>query len=495
MTPHPDAPSDLVAALEAHAGEPWADAWMQALASRGGMPFFPEQEAEVATCLARGFVPRVRNGAEIAGRAAIATHLAGMADRMGAPGEEDRFQRALRGFMDIGAPGPALEHIELAFLQALQDGDPRGEGAAITLTWRGHAAAALVWVLQGFDDLEDASEAEPDLVERWYGIDLREPRPLAAIRAALDATSRELDSLERGTRRHSVLLERKKALRWATEPWWPELALTPWRTTDRLDPKSPEQFEAARANVELRRSADDILHMAVTFFIHGSLTANLRRHGLPVFHGMGLCEKSGLLPRALEVREFWERTKDGEQTAPDVLMRMVWLSAGADALFWAAGKLDAIPEGDPPDDAYQDLLEAIQSGRTRAWLQTGTRRDDSEIASELSRQIDQVKGNPMGSEAHSFALQRVRALRWVVDYGFADPTVTPWDGGDEVRPFDVAPVPMSPELMMEAMEGLLGVTGDEPEPEPEPASRSLAPALAVGAVVVVLVVGAVLLLT
>ncbi|MEZ4323400.1 MAG: DUF4272 domain-containing protein [Myxococcota bacterium] len=485
MTPHEHSPSDLVALLEAHSDAPWAAAWMQALASRGGMPFFPHQETELARCVATGFTPRLRGTSEIAGRAALATHLSAMADRMQAPGEEAGFQRAMQQLLDIGAPGQALEHIELAFLHALQDGDPRGQGAMVSLSWRGHAAAALAWVLGAFPDLEAASAAEMDLVERWWDLSLDTPRPLAAVREALRSTSDELAGLERGTRRHSVLLERKKALRWATEPWWPELALTPWRESDRLNPTTPEEFERNRPESPLR-SADDILEMAVTLYVHGSVTADLRRHGLPVLPHADLGTRSGLLPRSREVREFWQRMQAGDRATADELLRMVWLSAAADALFWAAGKLDVLPDGDPPDVSREALAAVLEQGRLRDWIQAGVRRPRAEIEAELSHQLDRVRSHPMGSEPHSFALQRVRALRWVLDYRFADPTVTPWDGTDTPTPFEVAPVPLNPEAQEAGHAALREMLEDAFEPEPTAHGRGSSMAIGLGVVALVL---------
>jgi hypothetical protein len=58
--------------------------------------------------------------------------------------------------------------------------------------------------------------------------------------------------------RHSMSVERVKALRWLTEPWWPELALTPWRDqgTGFESIMSPEAFD------EKRRAALDDLSRA-----------------------------------------------------------------------------------------------------------------------------------------------------------------------------------------------------------------------------------------
>lgn len=222
---------------------PWAKSWDLALTARGGIPMNEERSGGLNQALQlRDFAPRLRPTDGVWERARVLAHLSWAAETVGA-GEIKRFGGALKRFLALEVPFERLEHPELIFMVDVTERKPPSKGARVQLSWRSQAAAALLWALQLYPTLDAAADDEDGLSTRIETMRPGSLRPLEQIRAEYTALSEELTRTRRHSARHSSLLERKKALRWLTEPWWPEIATTPWRHGDTLNPRSPEQIE------------------------------------------------------------------------------------------------------------------------------------------------------------------------------------------------------------------------------------------------------------
>ena len=121
-------------------------------------------------------------------------------------------------------------------------------GLGTALLYRQHGASALAWALGwsderagslGIADLLTLVPADEDaLKQRLASGRLRHLEDVLAVfdEAHASLTAPPTNILARLTgnaaaarERHSQALERIRALRWATEGWWPDLHLTPWQ--------------------------------------------------------------------------------------------------------------------------------------------------------------------------------------------------------------------------------------------------------------------------
>ncbi|MEZ4238702.1 MAG: hypothetical protein R3F59_21630 [Myxococcota bacterium] len=189
------APMDdrIRAAVAAHPDTAWAAAWNAALQLRGPVP--PDAHGLLAALDAGDWAPRLRPPEAIAQR----LHVVRTLGQVAADWDGDGAQAAWDAFAEAEVPPEALEHEELWAVSAIVSDEPLDDELRAALARRARAAAGLAWALE---------------------------HPLADIRQAL--LEAEAEGAREG-KRQAARRERARALRWASEPWWPELALTPWQ--------------------------------------------------------------------------------------------------------------------------------------------------------------------------------------------------------------------------------------------------------------------------
>jgi len=436
--------------VESSGAHPWARAWSVALLARGGVGMGDRAAGLLHSVDHEDWSLRMRPVGRVRLRVEAIAHLSAAADALG--GEElERFGEAWDRFEAAEIPAEDLEHPELGLVLSLLEGRQPDPGVREQLTGRAEAGAALAWALGGLEGLEQSADLVGALSERIATLDLSAPRSVDAVLDALDGLSEDLAGADPNTRRHSVLVERRRALRWLVEPWWPELALTPWKSDDSQVERSvsepvsaaPEPAEpAVRSEVdETLRAAPEVYEMGLSLLLHGAYLADAHLQSeLLVAPMVKLGRQSGIEPTAPCLAHLveWSEHRRGTEPSPHELDDLVWLSACADALFWAVGVLDELPDGDPDEHVYTALIPLIRAGGVADRAQAVGLRSRAEIEAEHQRWQQLAMGSEARSLEQSFGIQRARALRWVLETRWADPTQTPWDASEAVAPFSMA---------------------------------------------------------
>lgn len=441
-------PAAVRALIDAHPAAPWTRAWSTALEARGALGLGEGRAAGLLYSVRHDdWEPRMRDPDKVRQRIGVLACLSKMADAIGA-NETDITHAAWTKFAAPQVPAEDLEHPEMALVGAIVTNQRPPDGPRVQLTWRGHAAAALAWAMGAWSDPEEASRQEGTLWQILPGLDLHHPRPIETIREALDTARAELERTRAPSLRHSVLVERIKSLRWLTEPWWPELALTPWQAHDALSPRTEEGFAsqsfvakmgviAPKGDTTGLRPAADVFRMAVSLLLQGSYLADAMRQ-----NDRKLLLSLALLVRGLAIDPVDPavRTFTARSDVPRAdLVELVWLSAAADALFWCVGVHESLPDDDPPPEAYANLLAVAAKGGLPPLIEGAGLRSRSDIEAVYGRMRRDVTTRATSRERR-FAAERTRALRWVLETRWPSPSETPWDGTDAVTTLPRAPV-------------------------------------------------------
>jgi hypothetical protein len=392
--------------------------------------------------------PRFRPLPELRERILVLSHLSAAMDGL-SNGDERAFSEGIDRFVRLGIPPARLEHPELAILAALGEQTPPPAGARTQMGWRSVAAAALGWAMGLYEDFEESVEC---MGEQTHGFEGSRPdapfhiektrglRELAEVRGALGAMREQLPYASGAA--HDILVEQIKALRWLTEPWWPELALVPWREGDQLSPTTEDAFSVdamhartvalANAGVDPAiRSPEAVANKAMSIFLAGQI-AMQQAAGMDSSFTLELARLANVSADEPDV-EALMRILQSTAPHPDLLRRVSWLISAADALFWALGLFADLPDGDPPESAYEPLAAIVGEG---AWpvlaRQAGLRSQDAIL--EEWRRWDAHRHDAATPQARATGVERCRALRWILQPW---PTIaeTPWDASDEVKPF------------------------------------------------------------
>jgi hypothetical protein len=216
----------------------------------------------------------------------------------------------------------------------------------------------------------------------------------------------------------------------------------------------PEEFDRAAALARLQalgtRSADPtlrspsvVLRTALGLLLQGSYVADaIRRGDAQTLAGVvaltGLARVDDGDPVVTPLRSFVGGR--GPRPSDDELVALVWLSSAADALFWCCGVLPALPDGDPTGEEYGALIERLRTGGAAALAAGAGLRPRAEIEAEHARWQRILAVAPDGTHARSHAIERSRALRWVLERSWFAVSATPWDGSAVARPFRPAPL-------------------------------------------------------
>lgn len=204
--------------------------------------------------------PKARPTLDVVRRICTMTLCACSADALG-NGDLERHTACVEHplFLDDGPEW--FEHPEAMLLLAVAQGGPLQPAVLAQLSWRDHAASTLAWALGWHDEdpLEDYGASRllaklPSSAEELKArVETSNLRPISELLAVLGRAKEGLEPASAPSLAHSMSVERVKALRWLTEPWWPELALTPWRDegTGFEGMTTPEEFAAEqRAAIE-----------------------------------------------------------------------------------------------------------------------------------------------------------------------------------------------------------------------------------------------------
>lgn len=160
------------------------------------------------------------------------------------------------------SPGKWLDLADAAQLRAL-------DHAAVTLAW------AAGWV-DSDPFAESANETSRELVASLprgdaptvEGVARTRPRPLGVLEEALERAVAGLDPADRLSRGNGAAIQRMRALRWIIEPWWPELALTPWLESTTAEPATAEGATGARVQ-RIEEWRDAMLTARTTWLCRG----------------------------------------------------------------------------------------------------------------------------------------------------------------------------------------------------------------------------------
>ncbi len=446
--------------IGARPDEPWAVAWRNALEARGPVPLGARRAAGLLYAASTDdWEPRLRDREVVRQRIAATAHLARVADHWGR--EQHLADAALAAFAALAAPPEDLEHVELpVVLDALGRARRLPEGQRVQLTWRNQAGAALAWAYGSFADIEDAAAHAGELASMLPMLPLAHPRALEEIREVLDAARAELVTTPERSARRSVLIERAKALRWLTEPWWPELSLTPWKLDDTLSPSAAAAFDGLALREKMAilappttdpalRSGREVFDAATRLLLHGSYLADAARR-------KDLNAATVLMMLLRELPDASPEPEPADEPGPVTLEDRVWLSAAADALFWATGVLEAMPDGDPSGREYEVLLGLVKGGTWGSVAAAAGVRPRPALAAELARQQALLADARPGTQRHRFAAERIRALRWIVETRWPSVPATPWDGSSTPSVPPMAPLspPLGRWLALLALVGL-----------------------------------------
>lgn len=445
--------------IEATPDAPWAVAWRNALLARGPVPLGARRPAGLLVAAATDdWEPRLRELDGVRQRIAVLAHLARIADHWGR--EQPLADDALASFAALEVPPEDLDHVELPVVLAALGRERRlPEGQRVQLTWRNQAGAALAWALGAFADVEDAAAHADVLGTMLPSLPLARPRPLDELREVLAAARAELARTPERSARRSVLIERAKALRWLTEPWWPELSLTPWTPDDTLSPTAAASFDQValreRMAVLAPPSAEPTLRPGPEVFASATrlllmdsfLSSAARRKDV---------EAAAVLLALL--REVPSAPTPPEEPGPVTVEDRIWRAAAADALFWATGVLEVVPDGGSDGQAYTALFDALKAGTWGAVAAAAGVRPRPVLAAELARQEALLAAARPGTRAHRLAAERIRGLRWVVETRWPSVPATPWDGSGTPSVPPAAPLgaPIGKWLGSIALVGLTG---------------------------------------
>lgn len=230
-------PEDVLGEPGSPPTDPVVLAWTKAVLMRP-LPPRPQILDGYRRALAAGaFAPELRPVAEVARRI---SHLALCSHAVKAlrAGDLALHRRCVEHPGFLGEGPTWLEHPEAHLLYAVANGGRLELGVIVQLSWRDQAAWTLAWAA-GWTDLDpSSSDEEPEDLLAWLPasdgefhrrVATTRFRPLDELRDRLARALVEVETTPTPSEHHSALVERIKALRWLTEPWWPELALTPWR--------------------------------------------------------------------------------------------------------------------------------------------------------------------------------------------------------------------------------------------------------------------------
>lgn len=222
-------------------GAPVTNAWQMFFDARGEVSFDDQPAGLLTAATASDWSPRLRTPAEARERLLVMSHLSRSMDALG-DGEVEEHLEALKRFFALEVPLSRLEHIELFVIQSVVRFEAPHPEAATQMFWRGVAAGTLGWALGIFEYLDEGQTDHGELSAGFEGhpvdtpLPTENPRSLDEVRDALAICRAEL-ARKTDPRARSPWVEQVKALRWLTEPWWPELSLVPWREGDTLNPK------------------------------------------------------------------------------------------------------------------------------------------------------------------------------------------------------------------------------------------------------------------